>query len=143
MTLLDQSAEFQTDRCLRHSLQNNGIVPPLDPSFLTRDHKCANDDFPCETIQVLTDHEEEVFYCKFSPNGLKLATGGKDHTVLIYDYNPQTMALKLSRSLDGHSHHVVFFAWSPDSSKLAVCVDECEEVSVIELPILNMTMIGS
>jgi len=130
MTLLDQSAEFQTDRCLRHSLQNNGIVPPLDPSFLTRDHKCANDDFPCETIQVLTDHEEEVFYCKFSPNGLKLATGGKDHTVLIYDYNPQTMALKLSRSLDGHSHHVVFFAWSPDSSKLAVCVDECEEISV-------------
>ena len=52
MTLLDQSAEFQTDRCLRHSLKTNGILSPLDPSYLTKDHKCAEDDFPCETIQV-------------------------------------------------------------------------------------------
>ena len=42
-TLLEQSQEFQTDRCLRHSLKTgNGILPPaLDPSFLCRDHKCG------------------------------------------------------------------------------------------------------
>jgi hypothetical protein len=61
-TLLEQSQEFQTDRCLRHSLKTgNGILPPaLDPSFLCRDHKCGEDDFPSETIQILTDHDEEV-----------------------------------------------------------------------------------
>lgn len=130
MTLLDQSAEFQTDRCLRHSLQSSGTVlpAPLDPSYLTKDHKCEDEDFPCETIQVLTDHYEEVLYCKFSPNGLKLATGGKDKTVNIYDFDPQTLTLKLVQSLDRHSHYVVFFAWSPDSTKLAVCIEDCEEV---------------
>ena len=61
LTLLDQSAEFQTDRCLRHSLKNHGILAPLDPSYLTKDHTCSEDDFPCETIQVLTDHCEEVW----------------------------------------------------------------------------------
>ena len=28
LTLLDQAAEFQTDRCLRHSLKNHGILAP-------------------------------------------------------------------------------------------------------------------
>ena len=61
MTLLDQSAEFQTDLCLRHNLRSglsDGVPAPLDPSYLTKDHKCAEDDFPCETIQILTDHCE-------------------------------------------------------------------------------------
>lgn len=134
MTLLDQSAEFQTDLCLRHSLKsglNDGIPSPLDPSYLTKDHKCPEDDFPCETIQTLTDHCEEVWYCRFSPDGLKLASGGKDKHVNIFDFDPETMTLKFSKSLDRHNHGVAFFAWSPDSTKLAVCgPEESEEVWV-------------
>ena len=63
LTLLEQAAEFQTDRCLRCplSLKNPGILAPLDPSYLTKDHTCSEDDFPCETIQVMTDHCEEVW----------------------------------------------------------------------------------
>ena len=71
MTLLDQSAEFQTDLCLRHNLRSglsDGVPAPLDPSYLTKDHKCAEDDFPCETIQILTDHcegtDSEIFNVK-------------------------------------------------------------------------------
>merc|ERR1712223_1924585 len=134
MTLLDQSAEFQTDRCLRHSLKNNGILAPLDPSYLTKDHKCAEDDFPCETIQILTDHDEEVWYCRFSPDGLKLASGGKDNHVNIFAFDPETLSLKFARSLERHNQDyqgVAFFAWSPDSSKLAVCgPEDCDEVYV-------------
>ena len=65
MTLLDQSAELQTERCLHHSLKNSDIVSPLDPSFLTRDHKCPEDEFPCETLQILRDHHDEVWYCRW------------------------------------------------------------------------------
>ena len=66
---------------------------------------------------------------RFSPDGLRLATGGKDKHVNIYDFDPNTLTLKLARSLDRHNHGVAFFAWSPDSSKLAVCgPEDCDEV---------------
>ena len=60
-TLLNQSAEFQTDRCLRHGLKKQGTYADLEPSYLTKDHTCSEEDFPCETIQILTDHCEEVW----------------------------------------------------------------------------------
>lgn len=44
--------------------------------------------FPCETIQILNDHCDEVWFCRFSPDGLKLATGSKDTTVVIWDVDP-------------------------------------------------------
>jgi WD40 repeat protein len=40
---------------------------------------------PCVTIQTLTDHTDEVWFCKFSPDGTKLATGSKDGNLHIYD----------------------------------------------------------
>jgi WD40 repeat protein len=42
---------------------------------------------PCVTIQTLTDHTDEVWFCKFSPDGTKLATGSKDGNLHIYDVN--------------------------------------------------------
>jgi WD repeat-containing protein 26 len=46
------------------------------------------DEFPCETVQILNDHCDEVWFCRFSPDGLKLATGSKDNTVIIWDVDP-------------------------------------------------------
>ena len=80
----------------------------------------------------MTDHDEEVWYCRFSPDGLKLASGGKDKHVNIFDFDPETLSLKFARSLERHNQDyqgVAFFAWSPDSSKLAVCgPEDCDEV---------------
>ena len=68
-------------------------------------------------------------YCRFSPDGLKLASGGKDKYVNIFDFDPESMTLKFARSLDRYNHSVAFFAWSPDSTKLAVCgPEDCDEV---------------
>ena len=89
---------------------------------------------------MLSEHCEEVWYCRFSPDGLKLASGGKDKHVNIFDFDPETMTLKHSKSLDRHNHGVAFFAWSPDSTKLAVCgPEESDEVwfnnfDVVKLP---------
>jgi hypothetical protein len=47
--------------------------------------------FPCETIQILNDHCDEVWFCRFSPDGLKLATGSKDTTVVVWDVDPVSM----------------------------------------------------
>ena len=41
--------------------------------------------FPCETVKVLTDHPEEVWFVKFSHNGLMLASGSKDGLIIVWD----------------------------------------------------------
>ena len=47
-----------------------------------------SDDFPNESIQIITDHCDEVWFCRFSNDGTKLATGSKDSTVMIWDVDP-------------------------------------------------------
>ncbi len=41
--------------------------------------------FPCSTMQVLNDHCDEVWFCRFSPDGLMLATGSKDGSLIIWE----------------------------------------------------------
>lgn len=152
MSLLHQAAELQTERCLYHN--SSGPIE-LDASCLAVDHQaslslvfemnpllhprfslwlqCSKDNFPHETIQVLNDHSEEVWFCRFSPDGLKLATGSKDLTLIIWDFDPLTLKLKHNKTLDRNNHGVSYFAWSPDSTRLAVCgPEDCDEV-----PFLN------
>lgn len=40
--------------------------------------------FPCHTQQILTEHCNEVWFCKFSNDGTKLVTGSKDTTVILW-----------------------------------------------------------
>jgi len=44
----------------------------------------SRENFPCHSSQVLTDHTDEVWFCRFSPDGTKLATGSKDGTLIIW-----------------------------------------------------------
>ena len=64
----------------------------------------------------------------------KLATGSKDNTVIIWDFEPESLTLKMNKSLEPRSQGVSFFAWSPDSTRLAVCgPEDCDEVKYITL----------
>lgn len=55
-------------------------------------------------IQVLNDHCDEVWFCQFSPDGTKLATGSKDNNVIIWDVNPETCTLSFRKVLEGHNY---------------------------------------
>eukprot|EP00094_Tigriopus_californicus_P012055 TCALIF_11648-PA protein Name:"Similar to wdr26 WD repeat-containing protein 26 (Danio rerio)" AED:0.14 eAED:0.15 QI:0/0/0/1/1/1/5/0/658 len=142
-TLLSQAAEFQIDRCLFHNsssvlnsfelsgTRSSSQLSPLDSSFLALDHQCEKDNFPHETIQVLADHCEEAWYCKFSSDGLRLATGSKDMTVIVWDFDPETLTFKKHRVLERQPQGVSFFAWSPDSTRLAICgIEDCDEIVI-------------
>ncbi|XP_037933993.1 WD repeat-containing protein 26 homolog [Teleopsis dalmanni] len=117
-TLLQQAVELQTQHCPCHDMAWETNIENV--SLLT-DHSCSIDGFPMQTIQILSDHCDEVWFCKFSPDGLKLATGSKDSTVIIWDVDPFKLTLKHRRILDGQSQlSVAFVSWSPDSKLLLV-----------------------
>ncbi|XP_066551240.1 WD repeat-containing protein 26 isoform X3 [Amia ocellicauda] len=92
---------------------------------LQRDRK----QFPCYTQQILTEHCNEVWFCKFSNDGTKLATGSKDTTVIIWQVDTDTHQLKLLKTLEGHAYGVSYLAWSPDDNYLIACgPDDCSEL---------------
>lgn len=125
VTLLNQATAHQRDTCLYHNRLDDGGPPDT----FAIDHQCSREMFPCETIQILGDHCDEIWYCKWSPNGRLLATGSKDYTVIIWELDTVTLNLRHSKVLEGHSYGVAFLAWSPDSTKLAVCgPEDCPEV---------------
>uniref|UniRef100_A0A8C4HV06 WD repeat-containing protein 26 n=1 Tax=Dicentrarchus labrax TaxID=13489 RepID=A0A8C4HV06_DICLA len=122
-TLLKQAVELQRERCLYH---NTKLDSGLDSVSLLLDHACSRKQFPCYTQQILTEHCNEVWFCKFSNDGTKLATGSKDTTVIVWHVDTQ---LKLMKTLEGHAYGVSYLAWSPDDVYLIACgPDDCSEL---------------
>ncbi|XP_063625613.1 WD repeat-containing protein 26 [Cydia splendana] len=125
--LLAQAAQAQVSRCRFHAAPR----PPPDciPFSLLQDHHCSPDTFPIHPLQVLNEHCDEVWYCKWSPDGSKLASGSKDNTVMIWDYDPQARRLAFRKSLEGHSYGVSYLAWSPDGRWLiAAGPEDCPDL---------------
>lgn len=127
-SLLSQAVEMQTEKCQCHDMAWETNIENVS---LLSDHNCSLDGFPMQPLQVLNDHCDEVWFCKFSPDGLKLATGSKDTTVIIWDVDPQKLCVKFRRTLDGHTYGVSFLDWSPDSKHLLVGgPEECPEIFI-------------
>ncbi|XP_022103779.1 WD repeat-containing protein 26-like [Acanthaster planci] len=129
-TLLNQAVELQKHRCPYHNttIKNDDSLQSIS---LLHDHICSRNQFPSKCRQVVPDHCDEVWFCKFSPDGTKLATGSKDTTVIIWDINQDTLELKAIKTLEGHSYGVSFLAWSPDCKYLIACgPEECSELWV-------------
>ncbi|KAG7474029.1 WD repeat-containing protein 26-like [Solea senegalensis] len=125
-TLLKQAVELQRERCLYH---NTKLDSGLDSVSLLLDHTCSRKQFPCYTQQILTEHCNEVWFCKFSNDGTKLATGSKDTTVIVWHVDVETQQLKLLKTLEGHAYGVSYLAWSPDDTYLIACgPDDCSEL---------------
>jgi len=126
--LLMQSIEYQCEKCPYHNFKEKFGV---DEWCFLRDHECSKDDFPSVTLQILNEHCDEVWFCKFSNNGKKLATGSKDGCLIVWDVDPDTYKLTLNKSYDDHSYGVALVAWSPDDRYLIVCgTEECSELWV-------------
>lgn len=123
-TLLNQAIELQRERCPYH---NTKLEVGMHTLSLLSDHICSGDDIPSETKYTLTDHCDEVWFLRFSHDGLKLASGSRDTTVIIWDVsNGEPKQLK---TLKGHSHGIGYLAWSPDDMYLIVCgTEDCAEL---------------
>ena len=121
LTLLDQSLEIQTQKCKYHNME--GSIS-LENTSLLMDHVCTKDSFPRYCIQVLNEHIDEIWFCQFSPDGTKLATGSKDTNVIIWDVDPDECSISIRRILEGHSYGAAILCWNPDSVHILVCGPE-------------------
>ena len=45
----------------------------------------SRSEFPSETVHILTDHSDEVWYLAFSRDGSQLASGAKDGQIILWD----------------------------------------------------------
>jgi WD40 repeat protein len=66
---------------------------------------------------TLQGHERAVYSVAFSSDGTKLASGGQDQTVKVWD----VAAGKLLMTLRGHANHVHTLVFSADNRYLASC----------------------
>ncbi|RAK81250.1 WD40 repeat-like protein [Aspergillus fijiensis CBS 313.89] len=65
-------------------------------------------------INVIEDHTDEVWTSAFSPNGDRLASGGRDNIIRVYD----CMKFVSVAQLIGHKEPVTCLAWSPKGAEL-------------------------
>nr|XP_031862925.1 uncharacterized protein CI109_001399 [Kwoniella shandongensis]KAA5529997.1 hypothetical protein CI109_001399 [Kwoniella shandongensis] len=122
-TLFDQARRHQQMTCLYHE--------EPDSSSLYVDHRCESGQFPSVTTHVLADHTDEVWRIEWSPDGMQLASAGKDKTVVIWQlkaspkegggtqYNVESL-----HQLRDHSDPVDAMAWSPDGKTLVTAADK-------------------
>lgn len=128
VALLTQAIEHQRNRCIFHNTKEKEGISSF---CLLIDHMCKQDDFPCVTRQTLTQHSDEVWFCRFSPDGSKLATGSKDNTLIIWDVDPDSFEVRLRNTFDDHTSGVSYITWSPDSNYIIACgTEDCSEVWV-------------
>lgn len=118
-TLLSQAVQLQRERCILHL--NDTDSEHVD---LTSDHICKPDKFPLDCRQILDSHRTEVWVCKFSNDGTKLATGGLGGKIKIWDVNPSSVELTERCTLDNHCNSIICLDWSPNDEYLLVCLSD-------------------
>ncbi|KAK4441549.1 WD repeat-containing protein WDS [Sesamum alatum] len=110
--LVEMAVCAQVDGCIYHSSS--------DTISLYRDHHCDRDHFPTETIQILTKHQNEVWFVQFSNNGEYLASSSSDCTAIIWEVQDDNK-VTIKHVLLSHKNPVSFVAWSPDDTMLLTC----------------------
>src|SRR5437870_11837448 len=64
---------------------------------------------------ILRGHSDDVYSVKFSPDGKRIASGGRDRTIRFWDASTGA----LTHTLPGHGDSVYAVAFSPDGKLLA------------------------
>jgi len=100
------------DNCLNHDYRQ------ID---LKTDHLCSADDFPLQSRQVLDSHNSEVWFCRFSNDGTKLATGGLGGKIKIWNLDNNRRTLVEKCTFDCNSYSISCLDWSPNDVYLLAC----------------------
>ncbi|KAF3620206.1 hypothetical protein FXO37_33360 [Capsicum annuum] len=84
ITLPDRRLEYLVEMALWSQIDKCVFHNSVDGISLYEDHHCDGSQFPIKTIQILTNHINEVWYVQFSNNGSYLASSSSDKTAIIW-----------------------------------------------------------
>ncbi|XP_076890941.1 WD repeat-containing protein 26 homolog [Bidens hawaiensis] len=117
LQLVEQAIDLQREACLFHNSD-------AGETSLFSDHRCGRDQIPSQTVQILQEHRDEVWYLQFSHNGKYLASSSSDNSAIIWEVNMDGK-VSLKHRLTGHQKPVSSISWSPNDSQILTCgVDE-------------------
>ncbi len=103
----------QTRKSTRKTKRIAKRPPTTRPAYSTR--TAHNLPAPSTLFRTLNGHKDWVLSVMFSPDGGRLATGGNDKTIKLWDVGTG----KLLGSLRGHGYAINAVAYSPDGKWLA------------------------
>lgn len=113
LQLVEQALELQQEACLFHNSS-------VGETSLFTDHHCGRDQIPSQTVQILQDHNDEVWYLQFSHNGKYLASSSSDNSAIIWEVNSDGK-VTLKHRLIGHQKPVSCVSWSPNHDQILTC----------------------
>uniref|UniRef100_A0A5B7BKZ1 Putative Transducin family protein / WD-40 repeat family protein isoform 2 n=1 Tax=Davidia involucrata TaxID=16924 RepID=A0A5B7BKZ1_DAVIN len=111
--LVEQALNLQLDACMFHNSLHREVS-------LYTDHQCGRDQIPSQTLQLLKEHSDEVWFLRFSHNGKYLASSSRDQSAIIWEVNVNGR-VSLKHRLSGHQKPVSHVSWSPDDHQLLTC----------------------
>lgn len=112
--LLEQAQRYQKQ-------QDPFFNQPHGTHFsLLTDHRSDRSVFPSSVYMTIQDHHDEVWCLRFSNHGNKLATAGRDKTILIWSVQGD---YKLLHKFVPLSDNISSVSWSPDDKCLLVASD--------------------
>jgi WD40 repeat protein len=68
-------------------------------------------------LRRLAGHQGQVYGVAFSPDGKRVAAGGKDGLILLWD----AATAKQVAAFEGHTREVSAIAFTPDGRRLVSC----------------------
>ncbi|KAJ0779524.1 putative transcription factor WD40-like family [Helianthus annuus] len=113
LQLVEQALDLQREACLFHNSD-------AGETSLYANHHCGRDQIPSQTVQILQEHQDEVWYLQFSHNGKYLASSSSDNSAIIWEVNLDGK-VSLKHRLTGHQKPVSSISWSPDDSQILTC----------------------
>ncbi|XP_019162309.1 PREDICTED: WD repeat-containing protein 26-like [Ipomoea nil] len=113
VNLVEQALDLQLVACRFH----NSLVGEIS---LFTDHQCGRDRIPSQTLQILEEHNDEVWFLQFSHDGKYLASSSADCSVIIWEVKEDSQVLLKDR-FSGHQKPVSYISWSPDSNQILTC----------------------
>ncbi|XP_041006949.1 WD repeat-containing protein 26 homolog [Juglans microcarpa x Juglans regia] len=111
--LVEQALLLQRDACIFHNSLDYEVS-------LYTDHLCGRDQIPSQTLQILQEHRDEVWFLQFSHNGKYLASSSNDRSAIIWEVDVNG-GVSLKHRLCGHQKPVCAASWSPDDHELLTC----------------------
>ncbi|XP_051152193.1 WD repeat-containing protein 26 homolog isoform X2 [Andrographis paniculata] len=111
--LVEQALSLQKDACRFH----NSSVGEMS---LLADHQCGKEHMPSQTLQILQEHDDEVWFLQFSRDGKYLASSSGDCVVIIWEVAADGQ-ISLKHRLSGHQKPVAYLSWRHCNDQLLTC----------------------